>query len=255
MAYVAVRGYRIGEGRPKVILPIIEPTEAQILSRGAEFSTLRADCVEWRLDHWAEPIHSTALLRCLQGLRQVIGSKLLLVTFRSQAEGGEQSCSLEEYSALCRQVCASGCADLLDLELRPTGDALPALIQQAHAAGVKVICSSHDFTGTPPQEELTARMEQMRSAGADIAKLAVMPHRPEDVLELLTATTQMRQVHPELPLVTMSMGALGAVSRLWGEAMGSAMTFASAGKSSAPGQLELDLVNQVLDALRLADQE
>lgn len=53
MAYVAVRGYRIGEGRPKVILPIIEPTEAQILSRGAEFSTLRADCVEWRLDHWA----------------------------------------------------------------------------------------------------------------------------------------------------------------------------------------------------------
>lgn len=164
MAYVAVRGYRIGEGRPKVILPIIEPTEAQILSRGAEFSTLRADCVEWRLDHWAEPIHSTALLRCLQGLRQVIGSKLLLVTFRSQAEGGEQSCSLEEYSALCRQVCASGCADLLDLELRPTGDALPALIQHAHAAGVKVICSSHDFTGTPPQEELTARMEQMRSA-------------------------------------------------------------------------------------------
>lgn len=156
---------------------------------------------------------------------------------------------------MCRQVCASGCADLLDLELRPTGDALPALIQHAHAAGVKVICSSHDFTGTPPQEELTARMEQMRSAGADIAKLAVMPHRPEDVLELLTATTQMRQAHPELPLVTMSMGALGAVSRLWGEAMGSAMTFASAGKSSAPGQLELDLVNQVLDALRLADHE
>ncbi len=145
-----------------------------------------------------------------------IGSKLLLVTFRSQAEGGERSCSLEEYSALCRQVCASGCADLLDLELRPTGDALPALIQHAHAAGVKVICSSHDFTGTPPQEELTARMEQMRNSGADIAKLAVMPHRPEDVLELLTATTQMRQVHPELPLVTMSMGALGAVSRLWG---------------------------------------
>ena len=43
----------------------------------------------------------------------------------------------------------------------------------------------------------------------------------------------MRQVHPELPLVTMSMGALGAVSRLWGEAVGSAMTFASAG-SPAP---------------------
>ena len=98
-------------------------------------------------------------------------------------------------------------------------------------------------------------MEQMRSAGADIAKLAVMPHRPEDVLELLTATAQMRQAHPELPLVTMSMGALGAVSRLWGEAMGSAMTFASAGSPAPQVNWSWYLVNQVLDALRLADQE
>ena len=251
MAGIQIRGKCIGEGRPKVILPLVEHTEAAILARGAEFSTLRADCVEWRVDLWDEPADAAALERCLQGLRQALGEKLLLVTFRTQAEGGQKAIPPEGYAALCCRVCASGCADLLDLELLPTGAALPGLIQQAHAAGVKVICSSHDFTGTPPQAQLMERMEQMFQAGADIAKLAVMPRCREDVLELLAATAGMRRARPELPLVTMSMGPLGAVSRLWGEAMGSAMTFAAAGKSSAPGQLELELVNAALDALRI----
>lgn len=49
MSCVPVRGCRIGEGRPKVILPIVERTEAAILEKAAAFSTLCADCVEWRV--------------------------------------------------------------------------------------------------------------------------------------------------------------------------------------------------------------
>ena len=50
MSCVNIRGCRIGEGRPKVILPIVERTEAAILEKAAQFSTLLADCVEWRAD-------------------------------------------------------------------------------------------------------------------------------------------------------------------------------------------------------------
>ena len=71
------------------------------------------------------------------------------------------------------------------------------------------------------------------------------------VLELLAATAEMTGHHPETPVITMSMGALGAVSRLCGEAFGSAMTFANPGTASAPGQVGLDVVNAVLDSLRL----
>ena len=46
MSCVNIRGCCIGEGRPKVIIPIVEPTETAILKKAAEFSTLRADCVE-----------------------------------------------------------------------------------------------------------------------------------------------------------------------------------------------------------------
>ena len=68
---------------------------------------------------------------------------------------------------------------------------------------------------------------------------------------MLANKTKKTEQHPETPVITMSMGALGAVSRLCGETFGSAMTFANPGQASAPGQVALDVVNEVLDSLSL----
>ena len=251
MPCVTIRGYTIGEGRPKVILPIVEHTEAAILEAAAQFSTLRADCVEWRVDHFAACRDAGAVARCLQKLRVALRGKLLLVTFRTKAEGGEQALSHPEYLAFLRLILDTDCADLLDIEFFTAGADLPLLVEQAHSAGVVVVCSSHDFAKTPPRAELVERMVQMQQAGADLPKLAVMPQSRTDVLELLAATAEMADLHLETPVITMSMGALGAVSRLAGEAFGSAMTFANPGQASAPGQVSLNIVNEVLDALHL----
>ena len=251
MSCVNIRGCRIGEGRPKVILPIVERTEAAILEKAVQFSTLSADCVEWRVD-WFEGFQSpAAIARCIQKLRVALRDKLLLVTFRTKAEGGEQALSHPEYLAFLRLILDTDCADLLDIEFFTAGADLPKLVEQAHSAGVAVVCSSHDFAKPPPRAELVSRMVQMQQAGADLPKLAVMPRCRTDVLELLATTAEMADLHPETPVITMSMGALGAVSRLAGEAFGSAMTFANPGQASAPGQVSLNIVNEVLDALHL----
>ena len=251
MSCVDIRGCRIGEGRPKVILPIVERAEAAILEKAAQFSTLQADCVEWRADWFQDCRDPAAVARCLQKLRVALGSKLLLVTFRTQAEGGQAALSPAEYRQFLELVLDTDCADLLDIEFFPAGDDLLALIGDAHTAGAAVVCSSHDFHKTPPRAELVHRMVAMQQAGADLPKLAVMPQSRTDVLELLAATAEMAEHHPETPVITMSMGALGAVSRLAGETFGSAMTFANPGQASAPGQVPLEVVNQVLDALHL----
>ena len=188
MSCITIRNCCIGEGKPNVIIPIVEHTEAAILQKAAEFSTLSADCVEWRVD-------------------------------------------------------------LIDIEFFTAGADLPSLIEDAHTAGVKVVCSSHDFHKTPPCAELVSRMTAMQEAGADLPKLAVMPTCRADVIALLAATAEMVDHHPETPVITMSMGTLGAVSRLCGEAFGSAMTFANPGAASAPGQVPLDVVNEVLESL------
>lgn len=251
MSCIPVRGCRIGEGRPKVIVPIVGHTETAILEKAAEFSTLRADCVEWRVDLFEDAKDLGAVARCAAKLRVALKDKLLLITFRTKAEGGNVGLTHEEYLRYVHTVLDTDCADLIDIEYFTAGADLPMLIDDAHTAGATVVCSSHDFRKTPPQAELVARMVQMQQAGADLPKLAVMPQSRADVLELLAATAEMADLHPETPVITMSMGTLGAVSRLAGEAFGSAMTFANPGQASAPGQVSLDIVNEVLDALHL----
>lgn len=251
MSCVNIRGCCIGKGRPKVIIPIVEPTETAVLEKAVEFSTLRADCMEWRIDCFEGAKDLGAIARCLAKLRVALKDKLLLVTFRTKAEGGKVALTHEEYLHFIRTVLATDCADLIDIEFFTAGAELPALIEEAHTTGAAVVCSSHDFHKTPPRTDLVSRMMQMQRAGADLPKLAVMPQSRTDVLELLTATAEMADLHPQTPVITMSMGALGAVSRLSGEAFGSAMTFANPGQASAPGQVSLDIVNEVLNALHL----
>ena len=251
MSCIPVRSCRIGEGRPKVIVPIVGHTETAILEKAAEFSTLRADCVEWRVDLFEGAKDPGAVARCAAKLRVALKDKLLLITFRTKAEGGNVGLTHEEYLRYIRTVLDTDCADLIDIEFFTAGADLTGLIEDTHTAGATVVCSSHDFRKTPPQAELVALMVQMQQSGADLPKVAVMPQSRADVLTLLAATAEMADHHPETPVITMSMGALGAVSRLAGEAFGSAMTFANPGQASAPGQVSLDVVNDVLDALQL----
>ena len=76
-----------------------------------------------------------------------------------------------------------------------------------------------------------------------------MPSNARDVLHLLEATVQLKESCPGYPLVTMAMGGLGTVSRISGQVFGSCMTFASIGKTSAPGQLAFHDVMLILDKI------
>ena len=67
-------------------------------------------------------------------------------------------------------------------------------------------------------------------------------------MELLYATEQMSR-ESDCPLITMSMGQSGIISRLSGEIFGSAVTFGTIGAASAPGQIDLDSLRMVLQLL------
>ena len=73
-----------------------------------------------------------------------------------------------------------------------------------------------------------------------------MPKCKADVLALLAATEEMDTRYARRPVVTMSMGAQGMISRLCGELTGSSMTFGTVGKSSAPGQVPIKDLAEIL---------
>lgn len=87
----------------------------------------------------------------------------------------------------------------------------------------------------------------MQDLGADLPKIAVMPQSPQDVLTLLAATLTMKEKYATRPLITMSMGKSGGVSRVTGRLFGSAMTFGTVGQASAPGQIAIAKLREVMD--------
>ena len=48
------------------------------------------------------------------------------------------------------------------------------------------------------------------------------------------------------PMITISMGQLGLLSRLTGQIFGSCITFASMGEASAPGQIDAEELKEAL---------
>ena len=146
-------------------------------------------------------------------------------------------------------VAKSGYVDLIDVEAFTGEEIVKSMIQEAHSYGVKVIASNHDFDATPEKYEIVRRLRMMQDYGADIPKMAVMPRNKQDVLTLLSATLEMSEQFADRPIITMSMAGTGVVSRLAGETFGSALTFGAATKASAPGQINVNELAQVLDII------
>lgn len=249
MDIVKVRNVMIGKGRPKICVPIVSVTREEILEDARRVLELPADIVEWRAD-WYEDVGDVAeVLKTARELRECLGDVPLLFTFRTAKEGGEKSLETEEYVALNRAVAESGLADMLDVELFTGDEEVASLIESAHRYQVKVIVSSHDFRKTPSRETMLGRMRKMQELGADIPKIAVMPQIKNDVLALLAATIEMSEQYARGPIITMSMSGIGVISRLAGETFGSAVTYGSAGKQSAPGQVAVEDLSGIVNLI------
>ncbi len=253
MGQVTVRGVTLGEGIPKICVPILGHCEADVLDSARVARECCPDVVEWRADWFDGVDDSNRVLSMLRQLRELFPATPILFTFRSSKEGGERELEVRNYVDLLCCIIADHAADLVDVELFSGEDAVRTVVSCAHANGVFTVGSSHDFQRTPDEAEIVARLERMQALGCDIAKIAVMPQAPEDVLTLLTATAHTKARHPELPLITMSMGQLGMVSRLCGEVFGSVLTFGAAGQASAPGQADAVRLRQALALLHGAD--
>ena len=174
------------------------------------------------------------------------------MTFRTSKEGGEKAIEPAAYAELNIKAAQTGYVDLIDVEIFTGDEIVKKIIDGAHAAGVKVIASNHDFFKTPAKADIIYRLRKMQDMNADIPKIAVMPQNKKDVLTLLAATEEMTTNYADRPIITMSMAGTGVISRLCGEVFGSSMTFGAAKKASAPGQMGVNDLSTVLDLLHKA---
>ena len=243
---------RLDANSPTIIVPLTASDLSGLeLDAAAVAAAPAGVAAEWRVDLY-EPftagggLDPAPAVAALERLAALLPDTALLVTFRTTAEGGTSEISGPAYLALLDAVSATGLASAVDVEYRhPMADQAIAAAQRHQTA---VVASNHDFEGTPATEEIEGRLQAMEEAGADVAKIAVMPRSAGDVVRLLEATER-RYRDAQIPLITMSMGGLGAVTRIGGGVFGSAATFATVGAASAPGQLPAAGVRAALELL------
>jgi len=206
------------------------------------------------------------VLECLRRMADVVDGVPLLLTCRTATEGGRAHLDDAGYGAVLGAV-------LDDLstwapERRPAAidvevqrGCLPGVSEQAHGLGIDVVASFHDFEATPADDVLEEVLARMVNEGADLAKIAVWPTSADDVARLLGVCARATADPGEgtglgVPVAAMSMGALGAVSRV-APAFGTALTFAVVSdeqgetQASAPGQLPIQDVRRCLGLLKV----
>lgn len=249
MKTVTIKNMTIGEGAPKIVVPMVGKTIDELQAEAIELKKVDLDLVEWRVDFFEHVENLEKVLDAAKSIREILLETPILFTFRTKKEGGEHEVTPDYYFALNKAMMTSGLVDLTDIELFMGDDEVLSAVDCAHKNGIQVVMCNHDFDKTPAKEEIIARLRKMQTLQADICKIAVMPQSAKDVVTLLDATATMQADYADRPIVTMSMGGLGVVSRLAGETFGSAMTFGAAKKASAPGQVPVKELRSVLELL------
>jgi 3-dehydroquinate dehydratase-1 len=228
---------------------LVGKTSENVLLEAQELAALQPDLLEWRIDAYDKVEVKEDCLSVLKQIRTIIGEIPLIFTCRIDKEGGFKKISMEKRLELNTAAMDSGDADLFDVELCNDPFFIQTIKERAEQSGVKLILSYHNFTETPSEASICSKLSEAQAAGADICKVAVMPKDYGDVLTLLNATNRARKEIVKGPMVTMSMGPEGAVSRIAGGLFGSDITFAVGMLSSAPGQIPIRELKSAMDLL------
>lgn len=185
-----------------------------------EISLKKPDLLEIRLDR----LHERTLLEEIANRKSVP----VIATDRSDRS---QRRKLEQLS----YAAALG-FDFVDLEYAAT-DA--AAVKQMKSKGAEVILSFHDYSQTPPKEELTKILEAQKSLGGDICKLVTTARLPHDNLTVLGFV---ENEAGNVRLVSFAMGRHGTPSRILSPLFGAEFTFAALSNKArtADGQLSID---------------
>jgi 3-dehydroquinate dehydratase-1 len=248
---IQLKGRPVGGGAfPLICTPLVGGTRDAVLAEVDAVLPKKPDVLEWRVDFFAALGDTAHVIETARAIRERAGPVPVMFTRRSSLEGGEKIPLAEhEVVQLYVDVCASRLVDLIDYETVNAAEDFRRLRAASREHGIALIGSYHNFQATPDAASLVAKFALAHELEADIAKVAVMPKGPPDVLTLLGATYAASQSLP-IPLISMSMGPYGSLSRMVGFVYGSALTWAVGKSSSAPGQVPIEDLRAVLATIR-----
>ncbi|ENU4315613.1 type I 3-dehydroquinate dehydratase [Acinetobacter baumannii] len=234
----------------KTIVPITAKNKEQALAQAQVIAnTADADLAEFRIDLLSFASDTKQVIALGHELKKILGNKPMIATIRTKNEGGQLEISDADYGKTYQAYLKNPFMDWLDVEMFRDQKVVSEIVQKAHQKKVLVVMSNHDFQKTPSQDEIEKRLLKQDQMGADVLKIAVMPKSKQDVFTLMNATLKVSQQTTK-PLLTMSMGQLGTISRVATANMGGSYSFGMIGQASAPGQIDVTKLKQILQTVQ-----
>lgn len=221
----------------KIVVPIMPRSldEAQAIEL-SKFDDV--DIIEWRADF----LSKEAIMAVAPAIFEKFAGREVLVTIRTDKEGGNIQLTDDEYVQLLKDINAIFNPDYIDFEYFSHMDAFQQMLNFSN-----LVLSYHNFDETP--ENLMEAFSELTALAPRVVKIAVMPESEQDVLDLMNYTRGFKTLNPEQEYATMSMGKLGRISRLSGDVFGSSWSFASLEHVSAPGQIALADMKKIREVL------
>ncbi|WP_336936619.1 type I 3-dehydroquinate dehydratase [Acinetobacter modestus] len=234
----------------KTIVPITAKTKEQAIAQAKVIAANQdADLAEFRIDLLDFAADSKQVIALGHELKKILGDKPMIATIRTHNEGGKLTISDADYGKTYQAYLKQPFMDMLDVEMLRDQQVVKNTVKLAHDKKVLIVMSNHDFQKTPNEDEIVKRLLKQDELGADILKIAVMPQSKQDVFTLMNATLTVSQ-QSKKPLLTMSMGKLGTISRIATANMGGSFSFGMIGEASAPGQIDVTQLKQFLKTVQ-----
>lgn len=223
---VSLCGYR-----PKIVLSLLERSNYKSLTK---FRLKGVDIIELRIDRFKQ-FNPDYVIRQVKIIKRF--GLPIIGTIRQKDEGGGASFGedvrLEIFKAVIPLI------DAVDIELFSRDNILRNVIEQAHKLGKIIILSYHNLKTTPHNRFLKYCISEAEKRDADIVKIACFAGKFTDVARLLALTIEHHKI---IPLVTISLGKRGAISRIVFPLAGSLLTYTYLGRPFAVGQIPLVLL-------------
>ncbi|SHI73325.1 type I 3-dehydroquinate dehydratase [Lutispora thermophila] len=245
---IKLRSKLLGGEKPLICVPLASVDEVSILTEIDEVINMKPDVIEWRADYFESILDVSKVKNILEIIRSKNESIPIIFTCRSHDEGGYRNIDDETRLKLFTDVVDTGFIDVMDVELAFGNERIEKIKSLAIQKDVKLILSYHSFTDTPSENFIVEKIKEQIKNGADISKIAVMPKDQGDVLKLLNATYRARKEISN-PIIGISMGPIGSITRLTAFVFGSDMTFAAGVNASAPGQLPIEVMRKYIDTI------
>ncbi|MFV5384757.1 type I 3-dehydroquinate dehydratase [Acinetobacter junii] len=234
----------------KTIVPITAKTKEQAIAQAKVIAANQdADLAEFRIDLLDFAADSKQVIALGHELKKILATKPMIATIRTHNEGGKLTISDADYGKTYQAYLKQPFMDMLDVEMFRDQQVVKNTVKLAHDKKVLIVMSNHDFQKTPSEDEIVKRLLKQDQLGADILKIAVMPQSKQDVFTLMNATLKVSQ-QSKKPLLTMSMGKLGTISRIATANMGGSFSFGMIGEASAPGQIDVTQLKQFLKTVQ-----